>query len=87
MVYSPAVLIVPTPTGVTVHVTAVLLLLTTVAANCFVWPPYSEAVAGLTLTATVGSSVIVADPNVVESAWLIAEIVTVCCMAIPAGAV
>ena len=39
-VYNPLVLIVPAPVaGLIVHVTAVLLVLLTVAANCCVPPP------------------------------------------------
>ena len=38
-VYNPVVLMVPVPAGLIVQVTAVLLLLDTVAVNCWVWPP------------------------------------------------
>jgi hypothetical protein len=48
-VYSPDVLIVPTPAGLIVHVTAVLALFV-VAVNCCVWPAYSKLVEGETLT-------------------------------------
>ena len=51
-VYSPDTLIVPVPTGLIVQVTAVLLVLATLAANCCVWPPLSVAVRGVTLIVT-----------------------------------
>ena len=38
-VYSPDALTVPTPAGLIVQVTAVLLVFVTVAVNCALWPP------------------------------------------------
>jgi hypothetical protein len=52
---------VPVPAGEIVQVTPVLLVLVTVAVNCWVWPPYNVAVVGLTLTAIGGSRVMVAE--------------------------
>jgi len=43
-------------------------VLITVAASCVLWPLVNAAVAGLTLTATKGSSVTVADDVAVMSA-------------------
>jgi hypothetical protein len=51
-----------------VHVTAVLLVLVTVATNCWVWPTVRVVVAGETVIATGGFSVIVAIAVFVESA-------------------
>src|SRR5271157_1534116 len=75
-VYSPAWLIVPTPVGLIVHVTAVLLLLLTLAVNCCACPLSSVALAGVTLTdtgrvAAAGTRVIVAEADLVGSAWLV----------------
>jgi len=54
-VYRPDVLIDPTPTGLIDQVTALLVVLVTVAVSCAVWPLFSAVVAGLTLTATGGA--------------------------------
>src|ERR1017187_5024883 len=71
-----------------VHVTAVLLVSMTVAANCCCWLPLvSVAVAGVTLTATGGINVTVADAVKFEFAWLVAVTTTVCCVVMLAGAV
>jgi hypothetical protein len=86
-VYRPDVLIVPIPTGLTDHVTALLAALATVAVSCVVWPLLSAALAGLTLTVTEGSSVIVADEDAVVSARLVAVTVTVCAVVMVVGAV
>jgi len=64
----------------------------TVAANCFDWPPESEAVAGEIAIVTPGGggatpSEIAALADFVESATLVAEIVTVWADFILAGAV
>jgi hypothetical protein len=59
---------VPAEVGEIVHVTAVLLVLVSVAANCWVWPPYSIAVAGETVIVTGGVRVIVAVAVLVVSA-------------------
>ena len=70
------------------HVTAVLLVLTTLAENVCVWFAYSVAELGLTpLTATGGESVIVAEADAAVFATLTAVTDTVCCAEIVAGAV
>src|SRR5690349_17493706 len=51
-VYKPVEEIEPTPLGLIVQVTAVLLLLVTVAENCCVWESNRLAVGGVTLTPT-----------------------------------
>jgi hypothetical protein len=86
-VYRPLAPIVPTPAGLAVHVTDWLVLFATVAVKLCVPLAYSVAVPGTTLTDTGGSSVIVAEADLVESAWLVAVTVTVCCVVIVAGAV
>ncbi len=86
-VYTPDELIEPTPAGLTVHTTAWLAAWLTVAVSCVVWPPVRTALAGLTLTATEGSSVRVADEDAVASATLVAVTATVCAAAMLAGAV
>lgn len=45
----------PAPTGLIDHVTALLAAFDTVAVSCAVSPPFSDAVAGLTLTAIGGA--------------------------------
>jgi len=70
------------------HVTAWLAVLVTIAVNCTVWPLFSAVViAGLTLTATGGSSVIVVDEDAVGSATLVAVTLAVCAVVPDAGAV
>ena len=86
-VYRPNMLTEPTPAGLSDHVTALLSVLVTVAVSCAVWPLFSAMVAGLTLTATEGSSVIVVDEEAVELARLVAVTVTVCAVLMVAGAV
>ena len=73
--------------GLNVHVTAVLLVLFTVAVNCCVCPAVSVVLAGLTDTATAGVSVITAVAFFVESAELVAVTVTVCWLLTEEGAV
>jgi len=85
--YMPDALIDPIPTGLIDHVTALLAELVTVAVSCVVWPLFSAEVAGLTLTVTEGSSVIVADEDAVVFARLVAVAVTVCVVVMVAGAV
>jgi hypothetical protein len=77
----------PPPTGLIVHVTAVLPALATVAENCCVWPP-SEiiALAGITFTATGGIKVTVAVAAAAVFAWLVAVMVIVCCVEMLVGA-
>ena len=62
-------------------------VLATSAVNCCVWPASRVIVAGLTLTAIEGASVMVADAITALFAWLVAVTVTVCCDATLAGAV
>jgi hypothetical protein len=47
-VYNPVALIAPTPAGLIVQITAVLLELLTLAVNCCVCPPESMAKDGVT---------------------------------------
>ncbi len=54
-VYRPDGLIEPTPAGEIDHVTALLAALTTVADSCADWLLLRVAIAGFTLTATVGA--------------------------------
>ncbi len=86
-VYNPEALIAPTPLGLNHQVTAVLLVLATVAVNCWGLPASSVALAGATLTAMPGTRVTAAEADLVGSAWLVAVTVTTCCTATPAGAV
>src|ERR1700761_1284275 len=74
------------PAGLIDQATAVLLLFVTVAENCCVWLGYNVTVAGVRLTVVGGITVTVADADFVVSAWLVAVIVTVCCVATVAGA-
>ena len=76
----------PAPDGLTLQVTAVLLVLTTVAVNFCCWPPLfvKTAVDGVTLTATGGISVTVAETEVDP---LVAVTVMVCWVVMLAGAV
>jgi hypothetical protein len=80
-------LIEPTPAGLMDQVTPLLVALVTVAVSCAVCPLFSAAVAGVTLTAIEGSSVIVVDENAVGSDRLVAVTVTVCAEVMIAGAV
>lgn len=59
----------------------------TVAVICLVWPLLSVVVVGLTLTATEGSSVNVAEEDAVGSARLVAVTVTFCAVVMAVGAV
>ena len=86
-VYRPDELTDPLPVGLIDQLTAVLFVFTTLAENCCVCPALSVAVVGVTLTATAGISVTVAVADLVESAWLVAVMVTVCCDVMLAGAV
>ena len=86
-VYSPAVVMAPAPPVFIDQVTAMLLAFATDAVNCCVCEAVKAAVAGVTLTATGGNSVIVAVADFVLSAWLVAVRVTNCCVVIVAGAV
>jgi hypothetical protein len=69
------------------HVTVVLLVLVTVAANCWVCPAVKLAVTGETVNETGGDNVTEAVAVLVVSAWLVAVTVTVVCEPIVAGAV
>jgi hypothetical protein len=86
-VYRPPLLMLPVPAGLMDQVTAVLLVLVTVAENCCVWLAYNAAVAGVRLTVILGVKLSVADADFVVSAWLVAVTVTFCCVAMLAGAV
>ena len=76
--------------GEMLQVTVLTLALLTVAVNCCVWPGVSVALAGLILIETVVAGlavrVILAVPETVESAELVAVTVTVCVLATEAGA-
>ena len=86
-VYRPVASMVPTPeVGLSAQVTDVIVAFTTVAVNCWVWPPDSVGVAGLTVTVIGGESVTVEVAVFVLSTWLVAVTVTVCGAAIAAGA-
>jgi hypothetical protein len=87
-VYMPAAEIVPVE-GLTDQVTAVLLVLLTVAVNCWLWLVLRLTDAGLRPTETVaaGATVTVALADFVESAEEVAVIVTTCCEVAPLGAV
>ena len=70
------------------HVTAEFAELATLAVNCSVAPDVlSDGAEGVTLTATGGRSVIVAEPIVEPSVCAVAVTVTVCCVEMVAGAV
>jgi hypothetical protein len=86
-VYRPHELIVPAPAGIIDHVTVLLAALVTVAVNCAAWLPFNTVVAGVTLTAGDGSSVIAVDEDAVASARLLAVTITVCAAFMVAGAV
>ena len=77
--------IVPTE-GASVHVTAVEAVPPIEALNWVDWPPVREIEEGVSAMPTVGTSVIVALPDLVESAELVAVTVTVCWLLIVAGA-
>ena len=59
----------------------------TVAVNWLVWETVSDAVAGVTDTLTGGARPMLALADLVGSAALVALTVTVCALAIEAGAV
>ena len=73
--------------GLSVHVTEVFVELVTVAVNCWVCELDNVTEAGLTLTATGGTRLIIALADLVESAALAAVIVTVWVALMLAGAV
>ena len=77
-------------TGVMLQVTVLTVALLTDALNCCVWPGVSVAVVGLMLTETeevgVAVSVILAVPETVASAELVAVTVTVWLLATELGA-
>ena len=70
-----------------VHATEVFVEPVTVAVNCWVFELDNVIEAGLTLTATGGTRLIIALADLVESAALVALIVTVWLALILAGAV
>ena len=73
--------------GLTDQVTAVFDERLTVAVNWLVWETVSDAVAGVTETLTGGARAMLALADFVGSAALVAFTVTVCALAIEAGAV
>ena len=73
--------------GLTVHVTAVFVEPVTLAANCWVCELNRVAEAGLMLMATGGMRLIIALADLLESAVLVAVIVTVWVAVMPEGAV
>src|SRR5579864_989965 len=78
----------PVPAGAIDQVTAVLTAFVTVAANCWRCDAVSVLVCGLTATTdTGGSRITVAAPVMAVLAWSVAVTVTVCCVAMLAGAV
>ena len=85
-VYRPVDVRLPTP-GFNDHVTDVLVVPETVAENCCVWPGASWLLPGLTEIAIPGIKVTLAVAAWVESALLVAVIVTVCTLAMFDGAV
>ena len=85
--YMPAAEIVPIE-GLIDQVTAVLVVLLTVAVNCWLWLALRFTEAGLTLTETAaGATVTVALADFVESAAEVAVTVTTSCAVAPLGAV
>jgi hypothetical protein len=60
--------------------------LVTDAVNCAVWPNSTDTVGGEIETATPGVIVAAADVLLVESAWLVADTVTVAGLGIVEGA-
>ena len=64
-----------------------MLVLATVAVNCWVWETPREDVGGETETVTGGTRLTVALADLVESAELVAVTVTDCAAVIDAGAV
>lgn len=86
--YSPLALIDPAPVGLMLHVTLVLAIPATLAANCWLSPPPNETAAGATVTVTGGGfSVTMALADLLVSATLVAVTVTVCCAVSVVGAV
>jgi hypothetical protein len=77
----------PVPAGLIVQVTAVFEEPVTLAVNCCVWPATRVLVTGVTVTPTGGFSVTAALADLVVSAALVAVTVTVCAVAMDAGAV
>jgi hypothetical protein len=80
-VYSPLPSMLPTLDGEIDQVTP------TLAVNCCVWLAESVTVLGVMVTPPDGVKVIEAMADFVVSAWLVAVIVTVCCVETVAGAV
>ena len=64
------------PAPLTLHATAVFDVPVTDAVNCCVFPVETEALAGLTATATTGRTVALAEADLVGSATLVAVILT-----------
>jgi hypothetical protein len=77
----------PVPAGVIVQVTDVFEEPVTLAVNCCVWLANRLLLTGVTVTLTGGLSVTAAVADWVVSAALVAFTVTVCAVAMDAGAV
>jgi len=75
------------PAPLRLHATAVFVVLTTVAANCCVFPATTFAVVGEILTITGRTTVTVALPDFVESATEVAVTVTCAGLGTAPGAV
>jgi hypothetical protein len=87
-VYSPPAVRLPIPVGLTLHVTLVFADPVTVALNCCDPLAFKDTAAGITVTDTGGGfNVIVAAALLVLSPTLVAVTLTVCCVAMLAGAV
>ena len=85
-VYRPTAVMLPT-TGVSDHVTALLLVLVTAAEKVWVCDCVKVTLAGATVTPTGGFRVTVTEADFVESATLVAVTITVWGTLIEAGAV
>jgi hypothetical protein len=83
-VYRPAALMLPT-SGLTDHATPVLAVPLTVAVNCWFCEAVSEVVEGVSKIVT-GMRLMVELADLVGSAVLVAFTVTLCALAIEAGA-
>src|SRR3954447_26856996 len=75
------------PGPLTSHVTEVSVAFWTAAVNATVCAAEALAVGGATVTVTVGSSVTIAEADLVGSRTLVAVKVTVCCAFTVGGAV
>jgi hypothetical protein len=85
-VYTPSLAMLPTP-GFNDHITPEFVVPATVAENCACFPGPTCVVFGVTEIVMLGFKVTAAVAARVESALLVALIVTVCTLAIFDGAV